>query len=621
MSAAITSAPTVRGHHAPRIAIQADPVEAGPGTADTVLAGEFRLNGESHFLGATIDWRSNPSQDIEWLILLNKFYYAPALTLAFAHSGDRRYLERFTALLGSWIAQDLPAGFIAADVTGRRIQNWCLGFLGAFTGPVAPQFASEFLCAFHDSLEAQTGWLRDHLHPVRNHRTLELYSLLLCGLAFPCFARAAEWRQFALRELEANALADFRTDGGHREQSTHYHCIALRNHLLALQLALDNGLAYGAHARSRLHKAAQFAARMHMPDGRIAPFSDSDRSSYLETLRLAAGQFSDETLGFIATAGANGTPPESANSCFPDSGYVVQRSPWREDGRLFSHARQLILDCGPLGEGNHGHFDLLSFEAHAWGRALVVDPGRYTYDEQGPINWRAAFRGTAAHSTIEVDALDQVRYEPGPKRMKVRGPAPRQALLRICSTAGQSYAHAKCTSPQYAVTHHRRILLVDDLFWIIADDLLADEPHTYRSRLQLAPDTTTRPIETCDPRQTAVSTESLQLLFASDSDHSVIVEQGQVSPRYGVRSAAPRICVTAFAKSLRLVTLLLPGPAPALFPRRHALVRLAADRFSLSIAADAASHYRVTVPPLRTSASLCAMHWARETGNGCEAAR
>ena len=54
---------------------------------------------------------------------------------------------------------------------------------------------------------------------------------------------------------------------------------------------------------------------------------------------------------------------------FPDAGYHVQR-----DGD-----RYLIFDCGPLGDGGHGHYDLLSFEMAAGGRpeiAGVVPPLR-----------------------------------------------------------------------------------------------------------------------------------------------------------------------------------------------------------------------------------------------------
>ena len=79
-----------------------------------------------------------------------------------------------------------------------------------------------------------------------------------------------------------------------------------------------------------------------------------------------------------------------------------------------------MFDCGPLGEGNHGHLDCLSFELAAHGRSLVVDPGRYTYSEAGETNWRVHFRGTAAHNTVCVDGRNQTRYEPKPVKDKSR---------------------------------------------------------------------------------------------------------------------------------------------------------------------------------------------------------
>ena len=105
---------------------------------------------------------------------------------------------------------------------------------------------------------------------------------------------------------------------------------------------------------------------------------------------------------------------------FPDGGYHVQRSGW---GRASARSRTsffLIFDCGPLGEGGHGHYDLLSVEVAAAGGPLLVDPGRFTYSE-GPPNLRRWFKGTAAHNTVCVDGRDQTAY----RRGKPKGPVAR----------------------------------------------------------------------------------------------------------------------------------------------------------------------------------------------------
>jgi uncharacterized heparinase superfamily protein len=542
----------------PSITCIVDANEAGPGTADAILGGRFCLNGEAYELGKQVDWRHNPSADREWLILLNKFYFAPALTVQFSKTGDARYLHRWMELTQSWIDQGMEAGFIAADVTGRRIQNWCMAYAGLVSSGRSTPMPEQFSQLFLRSLESQANWLRQNVHQSRNHRTLELYALLLCAMSFPQFAQAAQWREFAIGELSRNALADFRPDGGHCEQSIHYHCIVLRNQLQALQLMRDNALDQDAACLERLRIAAHFAARMHMPNGEIAAFSDSDRGSYLEMLRQAAHLFKDEALRYMATGGVEGDPPSRGSVQFSDSGYYVLRSPWKASDREQSNAMQLIFDCGPLGEGNHGHFDLLSFEAQANGHAVVIDPGRFTYDESGAVNWRAAFRGTAAHSTVEIDGLNQVRYEQGVRKMKVRGLPPVHQLHVFHAAPDFSYVHGSCDGSQYAVRHQRRILQVHDQFWIIFDDLQASAEHTYRARVQLAPQFQDRLFVHAHTGGASVQNELLDIYVSCAAPHTVQIESAWVSSRYGHRQAAPRLCTEVRGQNVQIATVIVP---------------------------------------------------------------
>ena len=81
------------------------------------------------------------------------------------------------------------------------------------------------------------------------------------------------------------------------------------------------------------------------------------------------------------------------------SGYVV----------LASGGDQAVLDVGPVCPPHlpaHAHADVLSFVLWADGEQVLVDPGTYLYS--GPE--RDRFRGTAAHSTVEVDGADQCRF-------------------------------------------------------------------------------------------------------------------------------------------------------------------------------------------------------------------
>ena len=70
---------------------------------DRMLANHFTFNGESYYLSEGFDWTKNPSRDIEWQILLHKFYYAVGLGATYHETNDRRYAEKWIELTSSWI--------------------------------------------------------------------------------------------------------------------------------------------------------------------------------------------------------------------------------------------------------------------------------------------------------------------------------------------------------------------------------------------------------------------------------------------------------------------------------------------------------------------------------------
>ena len=178
-----------------------DADECRPERLAGIIAGRFEFNGEAHALPDPIDWLANPSRDVEWHILLHKFYYAVGLAQQWQRDGDARALQRWTQLIDGWIAQT-PPGFIAADVTGRRVQNWIYSLHAIFpAAPLDPAFLRRLLHSLHEQVE----FLCANLTPKRNHRTLELLAIFLAGVVFPEFERAAALRDelFDLKSLLA----------------------------------------------------------------------------------------------------------------------------------------------------------------------------------------------------------------------------------------------------------------------------------------------------------------------------------------------------------------------------------------------------------------------------------
>ncbi|MBL8307520.1 MAG: alginate lyase family protein [Rubrivivax sp.] len=555
----------------------ADPEETRPEKIDALLAGRFEFYGETHALPDPLPWLHNPSVDVEWHILLHKFYYAVGLGLAWQRSGDARYAQRWAQLIDGWMAVT-PPGFIAADVTGRRVQNWIYShrqFVGpGIAAPVDAGFHRRMLLSLHEQVEH----LCAHLTPKRNHRTLELMAILLAGVAFPEMKRAAFWREFALRETVANVQADLLPDGVHCELSTDYHHLALRNWLHVRRLAARHGLPVAPALDEALQRALGFSLHVHAPGGVVPSFSDGDARDWRALLDEGATLFGREDLRFVASLGAAGTPPATRMAHFADSGYHVIRSDWHP-APAFRQAQHLVFDCGPLGEGNHGHFDALSFELFAQGRPLVVDPGRFTYSEAGDTNWRVHFRGTAAHNTVCVDGLTQTAYRPKPVdtgsrhasgalRHRIAGPAPDTVLLEAASHPALDLLLGLCSSHAYDARHERCIAFVDGAFWIVSDSLRAPTTHSYTLRFQLGAEAQGALLEQ------GAAWRSPGLCVAAPVGEALQVVPGWVSPRYGQRHAAPALQAQVQGHDADFDTVLWPTESldAALAVQRYAVL-------------------------------------------------
>jgi hypothetical protein len=554
-------------HFATRAGVELFPIldeEAiAPATIDAILDDTFRFAGETHRLPDPVRWLENPSSDVEWHILLHKFYYAPGLARRHAATGDARYVAKWMTLTDSWIATTPPL-FIAADVTGRRVQNWIYAhhaFVASGMRGVCPAFHARFLVSLHDQVEALIGALA----PARNHRTLALHAVFLAAVAFPEWRASAGWRDTALASIADNAATDILADGVHCELSTDYHHLVLRNLLAVRRLARLNEIAVPARLDDAIARALDFAMHVHSPLGTVPAFSDGDVHDYRTLLAEADDLYGRDDLRYVATRGRAGVAPAVRSRAFPVGGYYTLRSGWGES-RAFEREQQMVIDCGPLGEGNHGHFDCLAFELTALGRRLIVDPGRYTYDEGGPVNWRARFRGTGVHNTVQVDGQEQTRYLQGPRRMKVRGPAPEHRLHAWIAGRDHTFFHGAAHSHEYPVVHERAVLHVAPEYWLLADLLVADAPHRYDLRFQLTPEASGATTVTRHGEAQRVDAPHLVMLQCADAGLAVAIDEGAVSTRYGEKAAAPVVRWTRVAATTSFRTVIYPhtGVAPAI---------------------------------------------------------
>ena len=200
--------------------------------AEAARHGRFIHAGVELELGRMPDWVDGGlADDVEWRIEWVKLYEGLDLAHAYAVTGEADYLSVWEDLVESFCDQ-VAVGADVSDVSARRMLNWLYAWrrfadAPTFTG-LRPALAQRLAQRIADDAEH----LRANLTPHRNHRTLELYALLIVGLSLP--DNDTGLAQSALYQLGENLLTDVWADGVHRECSTDYHCIVLRSFLGAL---------------------------------------------------------------------------------------------------------------------------------------------------------------------------------------------------------------------------------------------------------------------------------------------------------------------------------------------------------------------------------------------------
>ncbi|MEQ1739948.1 MAG: alginate lyase family protein, partial [Methyloglobulus sp.] len=321
------------------------------------------------------------------------------------------------------------------------------------------------------------------------------------------------------------------------ELSTDYHHTVLKNYLRFRGLASLNQIDLPTACDMLLKQAIEFSYYVHKPDGFIPAINDGDCNSYLPLLKKAHSYYPDAHLQYIISKGEEGVPPAQRSRGFTDSGYYVLRSDWSV--KPYGDALYLFFDCAPLGFGSHGHYDALNFEMSAYGHSLVVDPGRYTYSEisEDGINWRKYFKGSSTHNTVVVDGLDQMPYRCG----RPVDPEPEVRLKQFVSTTGFDFLHGQVISQQYPVVHERMIYFMLPEYWIVTDQLKAEGKHNYDLYFHLASRSQDRASLASNDVCHIVRAPNLLIAQPKDSATDVTIEQGYVSPEYGIKHKAPII--------------------------------------------------------------------------------
>ncbi len=496
-------------------------------TADDVMENRFGFYGEVYQLPEVIDFEENPGT-AHWVVDLNRFPYLETLGNEYRRTGDERYARKCVELILSWISQ-------SHDMEPRSEKVMCRSYLNiaihlcywvktlTLIEERAPHLVSsdEMETILH-SIERQLVWLDRKIPSQASNWVFIGCRGMLVTLAYcqeiPAREELVEraWRRMA-EALQAQVLPD----GVQEEMAVHYHAVILATIIMSLDhahLLPESG--HREQIEAYAQKMLRYLEHTLTPDGLHLAFGDTDADF---------GPRVEELLRHPIVRRLLGNPTDSLSSiCFPYGGTMLLRE-GSDKGR---EELYLAFDGGSFGT-NHAHEDKLGFWLSAYGRSLVVDPGRHLYD-RSELSYRKFLNSTIAHSTIMVDGMGQncwdLRETPGICRNEGKQPLYWEKRPDGSVVAGAYYGHGY--GPDHlAITHFRIFFFFADLrCWAFVDVVEGEGTHLVESRIQFAPGTVQ--VEGGIVR-TLFPDANLAVKYRAENWSSVRVECGQENPRGG----------------------------------------------------------------------------------------
>jgi hypothetical protein len=314
-----------------------------------------------------------------------------------------------------------------------------------------------------------------HRRDANNWTVAEISAIGVIGCAWPEFKDAAGWRAYAQEHMGLQMDALVYPDGAEAELTCHYQRISTETFDTFVETYRKFGHPVADSVVVDVRRMWTYLAYTLRPDGTTPENNDSDRRDIREKLKAAAKTHDRPDWAFIASNGKEGLRPRIGPTItFPWAGHAVMRNGWDAD------AHWAFFDAGPFGVA-HQHYDKLHLSIDAFGRALLVDAGRYDY-RRSPF--RDYFVASASHNLLLIDGAGQKRTNDLAERPMSGGDYGTAAdfdYARGIFDAGYEGALGRAV-------HTRTVVYVRNQFWIVADRVETDRARRVDALWHFAPD-------------------------------------------------------------------------------------------------------------------------------------
>jgi hypothetical protein len=372
--------------------------------------------------------------NVKQLWELSRHHHLTVLAAAWFLTGDGRYAEVAARHLESWWeANPFLSGVHwtnGIEVAVRLISwTWVRRLLDDWPG-VGDLFER------NEVAMRQLSWHQEYLatFPSRgssanNHAVAEAAGQVVASCAFPWFAQSTRWRTKAQRRLDHELAANTFESGINREMAFDYQAFVAELALVAAVESQAAGQPLPPNSHRQIARMVDAVAAVLDQRGRAPRQGDGDNGRALAVdatddsrrwsslLALGAAVVGPMPWWPATVRGVGSTllgslcqrrievPDRTSprRSHFEDAGLTLLRTDPDRGPEIWCRC-----DGGPHGYlsiGAHAHADALSVEIRHAGVDVLADPGTYCY--HGEPDWRAYFRSTLAHNTLQLAGRNQ----------------------------------------------------------------------------------------------------------------------------------------------------------------------------------------------------------------------
>lgn len=492
--------------------------------ADEILDGVFTSQNVSAKVplraDGGVDWGYNgPDGDKEWGWIFNRQHWATILLRAYIETANVEYVQAFDRLIQDWILANPYPGRKNDTPQWRgleaysRIQHvWPNAF---YALQEIPEFTPATRILMLSSVPHHAHYARNYHAEKGNWIAMELLGLATASVAWPEFRDAQAWFNYAIQRILPEMERQVYPDGAQKELSTSYHRVALNCFERFLDLADSAGKDVPQSFRDGVERMYNYLAYSVRPSGYGPLNNDSDFRNTGMIVQARAERLNRPDWTYIATNGFRGTRPDGPPSTlFPWAGHFITRSGWD------ANAHWAFFDIGPLSIG-HSHYDKLHLSISAYGRDILVDGGRYTYN---PGAWRTYFKGSPSHNVLLIGGAGQGKYE-----QEATAPVSRQCAI----TPDIDYARGTFTGSWVGasgrIEHTRVLVYVRGQYWVVVDRVKSKRPREIKALWHFHPDCSVS-IDGQSTASTDPDKGNLRIVPTASLDWNVELIRGQTEP-------------------------------------------------------------------------------------------